>query len=52
MASYYDIFIDGVLEYSDLTEDEYFDRMEDLSEQYYLTGSPNPKIIKTKIKEN
>ena len=32
-----------------LTEEEYFNTMEDLSEQFYQTGSPNPNEIETEI---
>jgi len=28
--------------YKDLTEEEMFDTMDDLSQQYYETGVPNP----------
>ena len=34
---------------SNLTEEEYFNTMEDLSEQFYQTGSPNPNEIETEI---
>ena len=32
---------------SNLTEEEYFDMMEDLSIQFYQTGSPKPHEIET-----
>jgi hypothetical protein len=32
-----------------LTEEEYFDIMEDLAVEYYKTGSPNPSDIETEI---
>jgi predicted transcriptional regulator YdeE len=39
--------------YSHLTEEEYFDTMEDLSIEYYQTGSPRPDELDTEIiKEN
>ena len=34
--------------YKNLTEEEYFDIMEDLSIEYYQKGSPNLKISKQK----
>jgi hypothetical protein len=52
MATYYSILIDGDLKFSNLTEEEYFDKMEDLSIEYYKTGLPDPQNIETKIKEN
>ena len=35
--------------YKNLTEEEYFDKMEDLSIEYYQKGSPRPQDLKTKI---
>jgi len=35
--------------HSDLTEEEYFDIMEDLSIEFYQTGSPRPSDLETKI---
>ena len=35
--------------YSNLTEEEYFEIMEDLSIQYYQTGTPDPDEIETEI---
>ena len=37
--------------YKNLTEEEYFDMMEDLSVEYYQKGSPRPQDLKTKIIE-
>jgi hypothetical protein len=49
----YNIYCRGVKIYSHLTEEEYFDTMEDLSIQYYQTGSPRPDELNTEIiKEN
>ncbi len=45
----YNIICKGRKIYSNLTEEEYFDIMEDLSQQFYQTGSPNPKEIETEI---
>ena len=35
--------------YKNLTEEEYFDIMEDLSIEYYQKGSPKPQDLETKI---
>ena len=35
--------------YKNLTEEEYFDIMEDLSIEYYQKGSPRPQDLETKI---
>ena len=35
--------------YKNLTEEEYFDIMDDLSVEYYQTGSPKPQDLETKI---
>ena len=48
----YTILHKGEVLYEDLTEEEYFDTMEDLSAKYYQKGSPKPQDIQTKfIKE-
>lgn len=47
----YNILRNGKKIYSSLTEQEYFDTMEDLSIEFYQTGSPNPVEIKTEIVE-
>jgi len=38
----YRILCDGRVIYSDLTEDELFDIMDELSEQFYQKGLPKP----------
>ena len=45
----YNIICKGRKIYSNLTEEEYFNTMEDLSIQFYQTGSPNPEDIETEI---
>ena len=35
--------------YENLTEDEYFEKLEDLAQEYYDTGIPNPVDLKTEI---
>ena len=48
----YTILHKGEVLYEDLTEEEYFDIMEDLSGEFYLKGSPKPQDLETKfIKE-
>ena len=49
MAESYNIFCQGKKIYSSLTEQEYFDIMEDLAIEFYQTGSPDPNEIKTEI---
>jgi len=48
----YNIFIKGEKKFSNLTEEEYFSIMEDLATEYYKSGSPNPKTIRTEILRN
>jgi len=45
----YDILCNGRKIYTQLTEEEYFDVMEELSEQFFLTGSPKPEDLQTEI---
>ena len=45
----YNILCRGRKIYTNLTEKEYFQIMEDLSFQFYKTGSPNPAEIETEI---
>ena len=45
----YNIYCKGRKLFSNLTEEEYFDRMEDLSIEYYQTGSPRPEDLETEI---
>jgi hypothetical protein len=47
--TYYNILVKGRKIYSNLSEEEYFDIMEDLSMQFYEVGSPNPTDIDTEI---
>jgi hypothetical protein len=49
MATKYNILISGRKTYRALTEEEYFDIMEDLSIQFYQTGSPKPREIETEM---
>ena len=45
----YNILCKGRRIYTSLTEEEYFNVMEDLSIEYYQTGSPRPEDIETEI---
>ena len=48
-AEVYTILYEGKVLYKGLTQEEYFDIMEDLSIEYYQKGTPNPSNIETKI---
>jgi len=45
----YNIYCKGEKIYSHLTQEEYFDIMEDLSVEFYQTGTPSPNDLETKI---
>ena len=45
----YTILHKGKVLHKGLTEEEYFDIMEDLSVEYYQKGSPKPQDLETKI---
>jgi hypothetical protein len=49
MADFYNILCKGRRIYTSLTEEEYFDIMEDLSVEFYQTGSPRPEDLETEI---
>jgi len=49
MAESYNIFCKGKKIYSSLTQEEYFDIMENLSIEFYQTGSPKPEDLYTEI---
>lgn len=49
MADTYNILCKGRKIYSNLSQEEYFDIMEDLAVQFYQTGSPSPDEIETEI---
>jgi len=49
MAHKYNILCRGRKIYRNLSENEYFNIMEDLSIEYYETGSPNPSELETEI---
>lgn len=43
----YNVYINEVKSYSELTEEEYFDLMEDLAQEYYKNGTPRANEIRT-----
>ena len=45
----YNILCNGRRIFSGLSEEEYFDTMEDLSIEFYQTGSPRPEDLETEI---
>ena len=49
MKEVYNILCNGRKIYSNLSEEEYFNIMEDLAAEFYQTGSPNPNEIETEI---
>ena len=48
----YSITHKGKVLFEDLTEEEYFDKMEELAEEFYENGTPHPLELRTEIKEN
>jgi hypothetical protein len=49
MTDKYTILQNNKVLYKNLTEEEYFDMMENLSVEFYQTGSPRPEDLKTEI---
>ena len=49
MKERYNILCKGRRIYTSLSEEEYFNIMEDLSIEYYQTGSPKPEDLETEI---
>ena len=45
----YSIFRDGIEVFSNLTEVEYFERMQDYAIEFYQTGHPTKEELKTII---
>ena len=43
----FDIKCNGVMLHQDLTEEEYFDTMMDLSQKFYSEGTPRPESLET-----
>lgn len=49
MKQTYNILCNGRRIYTSLAEEEYFNVMEDLSIEFYQTGSPKPEDLETEI---
>jgi len=49
MTEVYTVLHKGKVLHKNLTEEQYFDIMEDLSIEYYQTGSPRPEDLETEI---
>ena len=47
----YTILKNGETVFTDLSESEYFDRMQDFAVEFYLTGKNDPNEFTTKMKE-
>ena len=47
----YDVYRNDELIFSDLSDEEYFNVMEDLAQEFYETGAPANKDLKTEMKE-
>ena len=45
----YNIYCKDTLLYERLTEEEYFDKLEDLARDFYENGVPCPEDLKTEI---
>ena len=48
----YTILNDGEAVFSDLSQSEYFDRMQDFAVEFYLTGKNDPSEFTTKMTED
>ena len=48
----YSISYEGKILAEGLTEEEYMDKMQDLSDKFYAEGTPHPLELRTEIKEN
>ena len=47
----YTILKNGEAVFTDLSQNEYFDRMQDFAVEFYLTGKNDPNEFTTKMKE-
>ena len=48
----YNILIDGKIAFEGLTQEEYFDKTEDLAQQFYNCGVHDPTSLKTEMIED
>ena len=47
----YTIYVDGAERHTDVSEDEFFDIMDEYSYSFYMTGTPHPDDISHVMKE-
>lgn len=45
MELLFDVYVEGQKVHTGVTQDMFFDIVEDLSQAYYKTGFPNPETI-------
>lgn len=48
----YNVFCEGRKIYSELSEEDFFDVMEDLAQEFYEKGSPEPHTITHELIED
>ena len=48
----YSITHKGEVLFDNLTEEEYFDKMQDLADEYYENGTPHPLELRTSVTKN
>ena len=48
----YSISHKGKVLFENLTEEDYFDKMQDLADQFFEDGSPHPLELVTDVKNN
>ena len=48
----YSISHKGEVLFENLTEEEYFDKMQDLADEFFANGTPHPLELTTDVKEN
>ena len=48
----YSISHKGEVLFENLTEEEYMDKMQDLADEYYETGTPHPLELRTSMTKN
>ena len=48
----FSISFNGNVLFDNLTEEEYFEKMQDLADEFFEKGTPHPLELRTEIKEN
>jgi len=48
----YSISHKGEVLFENLTEEEYFDKMQDLADEFFANGTPHPLELKTDVTNN